>query len=1031
MLDRIQRSASSPHLYGGGSGGGGGRNFPSVFGQRFTAHRTMTDFQRLTQAISDRYTIERELGAGGMATVYLAHDIKHDRKVAVKVLRPELAAAVGAERFLQEIRTTANLQHPHILPLFDSGRTGGQADGRTDEFLYYVMPYIDGPTLRQHIGGQTVLPVDEAVTIAADVAAALAYAHEQGVIHRDIKPENILFSGGKAVVADFGIAQALSAAAGDRLTETGLAIGTPSYMSPEQAAGEPVDGRSDEYALSSMLYEMLVGEPPYTGPNAQAIIAKRMTDPVPSARRLRETIPPVLDRAISKALAKHSTDRYKTMAELGAAIARHDVGESGAGRNPLVTYGIGLTALIVVALGLAFALSRTSGPVGAGSTSNMERIVVFPFSVSGTSETVYLGDGMVDLLSTKLDGAGNWRSADPRAVMSAVAQEGGGQPSLARSDKMAADLGADLYVLGSIVEVGGSTLIDATLYRPGQSADAIASASAEGNSDQVLALVDELAAELLQGQTGGSGARLTRLALVTTDSLAALKWYLNGVREFRAARFPEAWTAFSNAVEVDTAFALAWYQMSVTADWLLRTDLSPWVTADRAMLFADRLSQRDRQLLEALRTVRRGRAEEAERRYRAILGRYPDDVEAWFQLGELLFHLAPMRGGQVTSSIEAWRRVLRLEPDQPTAYIHMARIAASIPDSAMLDSMSGRVLALVPSGDRSLEMEMLRAFSGPDSAGRARAGRLMSAGSEATLAQAQWSGQTFLPIDDAIEVAQFQTERHRSAELRAVGHITLAFLHMAKGHRRVAMAQLDEAARLDPGEALTHRALIELAPFQPADAVTLRSLRTALHAYDAAAVPPTASSMMWIAVHNGLYEEIRAYLLGLLDGHLQDGAPDVTDLETSVAPVEVGTLVQDWHRGLLASAAWVTGDHGAALDHLEAVEFEGMYQYMVASAFFSLARERFLLATLLDEAGRTDEALRWYGTFEDVGAHDRMYIAPSHLRRARIHERLGSLDDAAEHYRAFIGLWRDADPEFQPLVEEAQTRLGNVLDEER
>ena len=992
----------------------------------------MTALDRLTAALSDRYTIERELGAGGMATVYLAHDIKHDRKVALKVLRPELAAVLGAERFVQEIRTTANLQHPHILPLFDSGRAGGQADGRSDEFLYYVMPYVEGSTLRQHLAEGKVLPVEEAVTIAVDVAAALAYAHEQGVVHRDIKPENILFSGGKAVVADFGIAQALSVAGGDRVTQTGLAIGTPSYMSPEQAAGEAVDGRSDEYALSSLLYEMLVGEPPYTGPTARAIIAKRSTDPVPSARRLRETVPTALDRAISKGLAKHATDRYPTIAEFGTAVSRYqDEGPNAAGRNPLITYGIGLAALVIVAMGLTLILLARARQPGMTTASDMQRVVVFPFSVRGTSEVAYLGDGMVDLLSTKLDGAGDWRGADPRAVMSAVTQEGGGQPSPARGDRMAADLGADLYVLGNIVEVGGSMLIDATLYRPGQSSDAIASASAEGNSDQVLTLVDELAAELLQGQTGGSGARLTRLALVTTDSLAALKWYLNGVREFRAARFPEAWAAFSHAVEVDTAFALAWYQMSVTADWLLRTDLSPWKAADRAMLFADRLSQRDRQLLEALRTVRRGRAEEAERRYRAILGRYPDDVEAWFQLGELLSHRGPMLGGKLASSVEAWRQVLRLEPDQTTAYIHLARVAASIPDSAMLDSVSGRVLALVPSGDRSLEMDMLRAFSGSDSAERARAGRLMSAASEATLAQAQWSGQTFLPIDDAIEIARFQTEPHRSAELRAVGHVTLAFLHMAKGHRSAAMAQLDEAARLNAGEALTHRALIELVPFQPGDPATLRSLRTALRAYDATAVPPTASSMMWIAVHNGLHEEIRAYLLGLLDGHLQDGAPDVTDLETSVAPVEVGTLAQDWHHSLLATAAWVAGDHAAALDHLEAVEFEGMYQYMSASAFLSRARERFLLATLLNEAGRTEEALRWYGTFEDVGAHDRMYIAPSHFRRARIHERLGNLEAAAEHYRAFIELWRDADPEFQPLVEEARARLGSMLDEER
>ena len=700
--------------------------------------------------------------------------------------------------------------------------------------------------------------------------------------------------------------------------------------------------------------------------------------------------------------------------------------------NPLVSYGIGLAALIIVALGLVLALSRTSRPAGAGTTASTERVVVFPFSVSGTSETAYLGDGMVDLLSTKLDGAGNWRSADPRAVMSAVARDGGGQPRLARGDRMAVDLGADLYVLGNIVEVGGSMFIDATLYRPGQSDDAIATASAEGTSDQVLALIDQLAAGLLQGQAGGSGARLTRLALVTTDSLPALKWYLNGVREFRAARFPEAWAAFSNAVAADTAFALAWYQLSVTADWLLRTDLSPWDAADQAMLFADRLTERDRQLLEAMGSFRRGRFEEAERRYRAILERYPDDVEAWSQLGELLFHLGPSRGRRMASSMEAWRQAVRLEPDRSTAYVHMARVAASISDSAMLDTMSSRVLALVPSGDRSLEMEMLRAFSGSDSASRARASRLMRAASEPTLGQIALVGMTTLPnIDDAIVVGRFMTERNRSTELRAVGHTTLAFLYMAKGHWEQAMAQLDTAASFDPVASLISRTIIELAPFRQPAPATIRSLRAELEAYDATTVPPTVSTITLIALHNDLHEEIQAYLLRLVDGYLSASNPQVSAWGTFEVPAEMGTLLADWQRGELASASWVAGDHAAALQYLETIEFENWYQYIDNSPFVSLARERFLLATLLEEAGRLDEALKWYGTFEDTGPHDRMYIAPSHLGRARIHERLGNLQAAGDHYRAFIALWQDADPEFQPQVQEARKRLGDVLDDER
>jgi eukaryotic-like serine/threonine-protein kinase len=223
--------------------------------------------QQLTTALADRYRIDRELGAGGMATVYLAEDLKHHRKVAIKVLKPDLAASLGADRFLREIETTANLRHPHILPLYDSGAAG--------EFLFYVMPFVEGESLRDRLTRERQLPLDDALRIAREVADALGYAHSRGVVHRDIKPENILLENGHAVVADFGIARALSAAGGDRLTQTGLAVGTPVYMSPEQAAADAdIDGRSDLYSLGCVLYEMLGGQPPFTGPTTESVTGR-------------------------------------------------------------------------------------------------------------------------------------------------------------------------------------------------------------------------------------------------------------------------------------------------------------------------------------------------------------------------------------------------------------------------------------------------------------------------------------------------------------------------------------------------------------------------------------------------------------------------------------------------------------------------------------------------------------------------------------------------------------------------------------
>src|SRR2546425_563345 len=264
-------------------------------------------------ALADRYAIEREVGHGGMATVYLARDPKHDRPVALKVLRPELAAVLGGERFLREISLTAQLQHPHILTLIDSG----EADG----FLYYVMPYVEGESLREHLQREGQLPLDEAFRITRAVASALDFAHGHGVIHRDIKPENILISGGEAVVADFGIGRAITAAARDTLTGTGIAIGTPGYMSPEQATGGArLDGRSDIYSLACVLYEMLAGDPPYVASSAHAIAARQSMDPVPRLRTLREKGPAAVEQVIGQALAKVPADRFATAAAFAEAL---------------------------------------------------------------------------------------------------------------------------------------------------------------------------------------------------------------------------------------------------------------------------------------------------------------------------------------------------------------------------------------------------------------------------------------------------------------------------------------------------------------------------------------------------------------------------------------------------------------------------------------------------------------------------------------------------------------------------------------
>jgi serine/threonine-protein kinase len=371
--------------------------------------------ERLSAALADRYRIVRLIGEGGMASVFLAEDLKHDRMVALKVLRPELAAVLGADRFVQEIKTTARLQHPHILPLYDSGSTTAAKGGGT-EFLYYVMPYIQGETLRQKLDRELQLGVDDAVNITTAVADALQYAHDQGVIHRDIKPENILLHNGRAIVADFGIALAVSAAAGGRMTGTGLSLGTPHYMSPEQAtADKHITNRSDIYSLGSVMYEMLTGEPPHTGASVQAIILKIVSDEVRPVREVRRAVPPHVAAAVAKAVEKLPADRFESAKAFAEALHNPAFASSGATLAPIRTAGlrsrrrvvpiVSALAVVIAALGAwgwlrpAPAVHVARYPITLGTSGALDGIA---FRV----ETALSPDGSSLVFRSPLSGPG-------------------------------------------------------------------------------------------------------------------------------------------------------------------------------------------------------------------------------------------------------------------------------------------------------------------------------------------------------------------------------------------------------------------------------------------------------------------------------------------------------------------------------------------------------------------------------------------------------------------------------------------------
>jgi serine/threonine-protein kinase len=522
----------------------------------------------VTKALAGRYMVERVLGEGGMATVYLAEDQKHRRKVAVKVMRPELAATLGADRFLREVQIAAQLSHPHILPMHDSG----EADG----LLYYVMPYVEGETLKERLEREGALAPEEALKLAREVAEALAYAHRRGIIHRDIKPANIMMSEGHALVADFGIARAVEDVGGESLTKTGLAIGTPQYMAPEQATGEKaVDGRADVYATGAILYEMLTGEPPFTGSNARAILTKSLTERPRAVTQVRTGLTPALDGVVQKALEKSADERYASAIDFVAALDSARTLSSAslpaitppqatqtmpAPRAPSGRRNLAIAAIVLLALvGGWFGLR---GKARAPATPGSNRLAVLPFENQGAPADDYFADGIADEVRGKL---ANVKGIAVIASASAKQYKG----STKAPKDIARELGADFLLTGKVRYAGTGAarrvqvvpeLIDAN------SGDVKWQQNFDADLTDVFKVQSEIASRVV-GALGVAlaGTEQAELARRPTDNVEAYQLYLKGrsVVNTDPASLREAVGFLEQAVTLDANFTEAWALLSM------------------------------------------------------------------------------------------------------------------------------------------------------------------------------------------------------------------------------------------------------------------------------------------------------------------------------------------------------------------------------------------------------------------------------------------------------------------------------------
>jgi len=982
---------------------------------------------QLEAALAGRYRIERELGGGGMSRVYLAEEVGLARQVVIKVLAPELSAGVNADRFRRETQLAASLQHPHIVPLLTAGSAG--------DLLYYTMPFVDGESLRARVKREGPLPIRDATRILHDVADALAYAHARGVVHRDIKPDNVLLSGNHAVVADFGIAKAISSSGGSSgLTSVGVAIGTPAYMAPEQAAGDPtVDHRADIYSFGAMAYEALTGHALFEGLSPQQTLAAHLTEAPEEITKRRPQVPPEIAELVMACLEKNAADRPQTAEEVlriieGAATPTGGTRHTRAGRAARGTARRRRWIVSGVAVALAAAVLWTVAGHRGGSTLDDDLVAVAPFDVLDPSLQLWR-EGLVDILARSLDGAGPLRTVSPTVIVKRWT--GRADPTAARA--LGEHTRARIVVYGALLNSGpDSVRLTANVLDVSNGA-ALGAVDLRDHRDRLDRLADSVAVHVLQaiGATRIRGLGLARATAIGSASLPAVKAFLTGEQFLRRSEWDSALAAYQQAFGIDSTFTLAWAHAGLAAGWgrsggdslttryqlragAMNHGLAPrdsfLVQADSlmTMVFEGPQTLAGRWWTYGKRAI--GTLEEAVRRY-------PDDPELWYSLGDARFHAGMLAGESSRQSLDAFDKAIALDSTFSPAYVHPMQLGG------LLEG---------PAGARRYALGYLRAGGGGRYAGEARAiaslldpatgpqRRARLVDSLSGLASGATTGK---PVLIGAEFTEATFALHDSAEsdvtfARAVAAGLLkqgrtagdtvnarAFAALALGNRGHLRAALDSGGDGIPQLAIQYLMLGALPP---------DSANQVIAGYTRRIANGNWSALAWWA-GRGDTASITTFLQHVDSVHRKP-PPNFPPVATEL----VGYILQEGP----AYLALARHDTTAALALFEALPD--------TACFGSCPLDPLVRVELLAARGRDQEAAR---RLSEEPAFNHREPLPSDvlwsLERGRVNERLKNLDVAREAYADVVAHWAGGDPSLQGYVDEARAALQRLSPERR